>query len=200
MFGVRKASSPAPTVIGKGTLIEGTVRVAGPVQVDGVIEGALIAEGHVSIGPTGAVLGELVAAELDLGGRAEGHVQVRDHLRVAPGAVARGHVRYGTLEVVRGGIIDGSALQTEAHASESDPALPAAVGSAPTPAVAIAFAETTREPAAHQPSTHERAADDPAAFDPDALPAPSVRPVSGTAAPTRRSQRTLIGTVAGDRR
>lgn len=120
MFGskskARSSSSSEPTVIGKGTVIQGTVRVCGRVQVDGSIDGTLIAEGHVSVGPTGVVLGELVAAELAVGGRVEGKVNVRDHLHVAPGGTARGEVRYGSLQVDRGGVIDGST----AHGDEGD--------------------------------------------------------------------------------
>ena len=114
MFG-SKATKKAtePTVIGQGTVIEGTIRVSGRVQVDGQIDGSLIAEGHVSVGPTGTILGEVVAAELAVGGRVEGKVNVRDNLHIAPGGITRGEVRYGSLQVDRGGVIDGSTLQGE---------------------------------------------------------------------------------------
>jgi cytoskeletal protein CcmA (bactofilin family) len=109
------ANSSEPTVIGKGTVIEGTVRVKGRVQLDGQIEGSLIAEGHVSVGPTGSVMGEVIATELAVGGRVEGKVNVRDHLHIAPGGLARGEVRYGSLQVDRGGLIDGSTLHGEVN-------------------------------------------------------------------------------------
>jgi cytoskeletal protein CcmA (bactofilin family) len=124
MFGSKRANPPEPTVIGKGCVIEGTIRVYGPVQIDGQIDGALIAEGHVSIGPTGSVVGELIADELALGGRVEGRVQVRDHLHIAPGASAHGEVRYGSLQVDRGGVIDGSTL---IQGESSDPSGPVVV-------------------------------------------------------------------------
>jgi cytoskeletal protein CcmA (bactofilin family) len=119
MFGSKsktRSSSSEPTVIGKGTVIQGTIRVCGRVQVDGSIDGTLIAEGHVSVGPTGVVLGELVAEELAIGGRVEGKINVRDHLHIAPGGTARGEMRYGSLQVDRGGVIDGST----AHGEEND--------------------------------------------------------------------------------
>jgi cytoskeletal protein CcmA (bactofilin family) len=109
-----KGGTPETTVVGKNTMIEGTIRVCGPVQVDGHIDGALVAEGHVSIGPTGTIVGELVADELVLRGRIDGKISVRDHLHVAPGATARGELRYGSLQVDRGGVIDGSTLQSDA--------------------------------------------------------------------------------------
>lgn len=106
-------SATEPTVIGKGTVIEGTVRVSGRVQVDGQIDGSLIAEGPVAVGPSGSIVGEVVADELTVGGRVEGRVNVREHLHIAPQGIARGEVRYGSLQVDRGGVLDGSTLRGE---------------------------------------------------------------------------------------
>lgn len=115
MFGNKSKTnaSTEPTVIGRGTLIEGTVRVSGRVQVDGSIDGTLIAEGPVSVGPSGAINGEVVAHELAVGGRVEGKVSVREHLHVAPNGICRGEVRYGSLQVDRGGVLDGSTAHGE---------------------------------------------------------------------------------------
>lgn len=139
MFGSKAKTSVStePTVIGRGTVIEGVVRVAGRVQIDGAIDGSLLADGHVSVGPNGSILGEVVAHELAVGGRVEGKVSVREHLHIAPQGVCRGEVRYGSLQVDRGGVLDGSTahgdgestLQTSdgaegATAESTPPALP----------------------------------------------------------------------------
>ena len=110
MFGNKSKgnASTEPTVIGRGTLIEGTIRVSGRVQVDGQIDGTLLAEGPVSVGPSGSIVGEVSAHELAVGGRVEGKVNVREHLHVAPNGICRGEVRYGSLQVDRGGVLDGS--------------------------------------------------------------------------------------------
>jgi cytoskeletal protein CcmA (bactofilin family) len=121
MFGGKAKTPPEPTVIGRGTIVEGTVRACGAVQVDGQIEGALIAEGQVSVGPTGSVLGDVVAYQLDVGGLVDGRINIRDHLHVAPGGTARGEVRYGSLQVDRGGVLTGSALHGDPE-GVSDPA------------------------------------------------------------------------------
>jgi cytoskeletal protein CcmA (bactofilin family) len=114
------ASSAEPTVIGKGTVIEGTVRITGRVQIDGKIDGTLIAEGHVSVGPQGSVLGELTAGELAVGGNVEGRVNVRGHMHIAPGGKARGEMRYGSLQVDRGGVIDGSTAHGDERGTDDD--------------------------------------------------------------------------------
>ena len=136
MFGNKsKASmSTEPTLIGRGTLIEGTVRVTGRVQVDGQIDGTLLADGPVSVGPSGSIVGEVSAHELVVGGRVEGKVNVREHLHVAPNGVCRGEVRYGSLQVDRGGVLDGSTAHGEGASSDGEsavsnrPALPATAG------------------------------------------------------------------------
>lgn len=107
------SSTTEPTVIGRGTVIEGTLRVSGRVQVDGQIDGTLLADGHVSVGPNGSILGEVVADDLAVGGRVEGKVTVKNHLHVASQGVTRGEVRYGSLQVERGGVLDGSTAHGE---------------------------------------------------------------------------------------
>jgi cytoskeletal protein CcmA (bactofilin family) len=113
------ASSSEPTVIGKGTMIQGTVKVSGRVQIDGHIDGTLIADGHVSVGPNGMILGEVYAEELAVGGKVEGKVSVKNHLHIAPGGTARGEMRYGSLQVDRGGVIDGSTAHGEDKAGSA---------------------------------------------------------------------------------
>jgi cytoskeletal protein CcmA (bactofilin family) len=108
MFGRRQASN-AITVIAGGSVVVGTLRVRGMVQVDGTIEGSLLAEGHVSVGPEGRVIGDVVADDLSIGGNVEGSLHARGHLHVLPSGCVRGEVRYTTLEVDRGGVMDGRA-------------------------------------------------------------------------------------------
>jgi cytoskeletal protein CcmA (bactofilin family) len=121
MFGKKTtANSAEPTVIGRGAIIEGTVRASGPIQVDGQIEGTLQVDGQVSVGPHGAITGELIADEIVIGGRAHGKVSARGHLHVAAGGSVRGEVRYGSLQIDRGGVIDGNTGQGE---TEEEPAV-----------------------------------------------------------------------------
>src|SRR5690349_21533232 len=102
-----------PTVIGQGAVIEGNIRISGRVQIDGRIEGCLTVGGLVSVGPTGSISGEVIADELAVGGRVEGKITVHKHLYVAATGAVCGELCYGTLQVERGAIIDGRALQGE---------------------------------------------------------------------------------------
>ena len=66
MFGKRQQAAASITVIAAGSVVEGTLRARGLVQVDGTIDGALIADGHVSVGPEGKILGEVTAEQLSV--------------------------------------------------------------------------------------------------------------------------------------
>ena len=139
MFGSKvKADPPGPTVIGKGCIVEGTVRASGPVQVDGRIDGALFAEGcHVAIGPSGSITGDVMAGDLAIGGRVEGTLSVLGHLHIATGASVHGAVCYGSLEVERGGVLigrvlhDDAEMQIEITAEDPTPATPQLPASEP---------------------------------------------------------------------
>ena len=118
MFGKRQNAN-AITVIAAGSQVVGTLRVKGIVQVDGSIEGTLIAEGHVSVGPEGRILGEVTANELSVGGCIEGTLLAKGHLHVLATGKVQGEARYATLEVDRGGVMDGRASHVEESARKA---------------------------------------------------------------------------------
>ena len=114
MFGKKSPASAEPTVIGRGAVIEGKVRASGPLQIDGQVDGTLQVDGQVSIGPNGSVTGELTADEVVVGGRVEGRLTARALLHVTSGGHVRGEVRYGALQIDRGGVLDGTTVQGHA--------------------------------------------------------------------------------------
>jgi cytoskeletal protein CcmA (bactofilin family) len=124
MFGKKTASPAEPTVIGRGAVIEGNVRTSGPVQIDGHIDGTLEVDGQVSIGPNGVVTGELAADDVVVGGRVEGRLAARTLLHVTDGGRVRGEVRYGALQVDRGGQLDGTTGQAAASETASEAPAP----------------------------------------------------------------------------
>lgn len=107
MFG---SKSEEPTVIGRGAVIEGTVRIRGRVQVDGRVDGVLEVEGTLSVGPEGRIRGEVTAEDIAVGGEIEGKITARKHLHVVRTGKVRGEVRYDTLQIDRGALLDGRTL------------------------------------------------------------------------------------------
>jgi len=140
MFGKKPTNRPEPTVLGRGAVIEGSLRATGPLQVDGQVDGTVQVDGQVSVGPNGVVTGELVADEIVVGGRVEGKVTARAHLHIAPGGSVRGEVRYGSLQVDRGGLLDGTTGQGQGAA---ETAMVAARASKPPPPLGVGPREHT---------------------------------------------------------
>ena len=105
-----KPSAPAGrvTLISAGSELQGDLRVRGALRVEGAVYGNVTTDGHLSLGPEARILGEVRAHSLAVGGRIDGIVRVRDHLKVLRGGVVRGHARYQSLEIERGGVVDGS--------------------------------------------------------------------------------------------
>jgi cytoskeletal protein CcmA (bactofilin family) len=103
MFGSKrsKPADSAITVIAAGSVVEGTLRVRGMVQVDGTIDGHLITDGHVT------------ADQLSVGGKVEGTLNAKGHLHVLASGSVRGNARYASLEIERGGVMDGNASRLE---------------------------------------------------------------------------------------
>jgi cytoskeletal protein CcmA (bactofilin family) len=106
------------TVLSAGCALEGKLIARGPVQLDGAISGGLTAEGAVTVGTGARILGEVRAGALTVRGKVHGMVFVRSHLQVLASGAVRGYARYATLEVERGGVVDGhTTLQSEISAT-----------------------------------------------------------------------------------
>jgi cytoskeletal protein CcmA (bactofilin family) len=112
-----KPERPGHTVIGAGTVFEGTLRVAGTIQVDGTVRGDLLADGHVDVGPKGIVEGQVSGDSVAIGGRVEGRVTARTVLHMVKTGLVKGDVHYGSLQVDRGANIEGT-LQGQARTAE----------------------------------------------------------------------------------
>ena len=117
MFGKKRGGGP--TVIGQGAVFEGTLRVSNGLQVDGAVHGDVEVEGGLTIGPEGALVGEVRADTAVVAGRVEGAMVTEGLLQVRASGRVEGQVSYGSLEVERGAELIG---QT-AHLSDGfDPA------------------------------------------------------------------------------
>ena len=112
MFRRRKESAARVTVLGEGSALEGKITVRGALELHGALVGQLSCDGHVAVGSQGRVLGQVCATQLTVGGNVDGIVYTRDHLCVLSTGRIRGHARYASLEVARGGIVHASTSLT----------------------------------------------------------------------------------------
>lgn len=118
MFGKKTAGSQGgATVIGRGDRFEGTLRVSGMLHVDGEIVGSIVVNGLVSIGPAGLVQGEIEADKISVAGKIEGRTYARGHLHMLATGIVRGEVCFASLQVDRGGLLDGHTSVVELDSS-----------------------------------------------------------------------------------
>lgn len=110
----RKKSGPKTTIdslIGATTRMEGNVVFQGGLRIDGHVRGDVIAgegsAGLLVIGENGRVDGNIVAAHLIVNGTVQGSVTVSNLVELQPKAKLSGELRYRSVEIHRGAMVEG---------------------------------------------------------------------------------------------
>lgn len=118
------------TLIGTGTVIEGSVTYSGGLRIDGTVKGDLrCATGEacmVVISEHGHVEGEVHAAHLVVSGRVTGPLHVTELLELQPKARIMGDVHYKAIEIHHGAVVEGRLIHQ--GAADARPALKLATG------------------------------------------------------------------------
>lgn len=104
MLGNKKSTvtvSGKTTLISRDTVVLGDLRFSGTVDVEGLVQGNLIAEAGkdalVRIVEKGRVEGEIRSPSVIVNGEVEGNVYASKHLELAPKARVKGNVFYALM-------------------------------------------------------------------------------------------------------
>ena len=119
----RKKQPPIRTLIGEGAVVEGELRFADGLRIDGQVQGDVIATGERSllvISQCARITGKVKASHVILCGAVHGPIVCDDLLEVQPGARIVGDVRYHLLELHPGASVEGELRPLKA---EEKPAL-----------------------------------------------------------------------------
>jgi cytoskeletal protein CcmA (bactofilin family) len=111
-----KKSMVVETLIGEQTEIQGDLRFAGGLHLDGCVKGRVISTDKgatLSIGATGLVEGDVHAPRLVLHGRVNGHVYAEEHVSLGAKARVVGNLYYRTLEMAAGAKVMGQLVLQE---------------------------------------------------------------------------------------
>ncbi|MDX1420307.1 MAG: polymer-forming cytoskeletal protein [Rubricoccaceae bacterium] len=105
----RGSANPAEqhNIIGKDTVIEGTIRSSGNVHISGTVNGNVEVQGRTVVMPDGRVEGELQSTTAEIGGRVHGEVAVNERLVLKATAVIEGDIRTGKLVIEDGATFTG---------------------------------------------------------------------------------------------
>ena len=114
-----KPQNRIDSLIGAGTRVTGDIHFTGGLRVDGEILGSVIAEpGKAStlvLSEQSRVNGEIRVTHLVLNGTVAGPIEASEYLELQSKAKVTGDVKYKTLEIQLGAIVEGKL----AHISEA---------------------------------------------------------------------------------
>jgi cytoskeletal protein CcmA (bactofilin family) len=95
------------TIIGKGSAMEGTLKVENSVRVDGRIKGHVTTTDSLVIGKEGEIEGEIIAKNAIIGGRVRGKISATGKIVLEAKAVFQGEMKTARLVIDDGAVFDG---------------------------------------------------------------------------------------------
>lgn len=110
MWFARRKAPPIRSLVGEGAVLHGDYSFADGLRVDGEVHGNVVATTAASlvvISENARVFGEVKAAHVIINGEVKGPVHSTELLELQPKARIVGDVRYETLEMHQGALIDG---------------------------------------------------------------------------------------------
>ena len=102
--------------ISAGTVIKGEIVSPNDIRIDGLFEGKVISKSRVVIGECANVKGDIICENVDLWGKVEGNLYVKDTLSLMEGCSMEGNLHVKRLSVELGSIFNGNCrMITEAE-------------------------------------------------------------------------------------
>ena len=94
--------------ISAGTIIKGEIVSPCDIRIDGTFEGKIQSKGRVVIGETAVIKGDIVCVNIDLWGKVDGNIYVKDTLALKEGCVINGNLHVRKLAVELGSTFNGN--------------------------------------------------------------------------------------------
>ena len=102
--------------ISAGTIIKGEITSPYDIRIDGTFEGKVQTKGRVGVGEKANVQGDIICGNIDLWGKVDGNVFVKDTLALKEGCVVNGNLHVKSLSVELGSTFNGNCrMITEAE-------------------------------------------------------------------------------------
>ena len=127
------SSEKFDTLIGRTTVIQGTLILVDSVRIDGKVLGNIeTSPGSkitVAIGPTGEIKGDITAHRIMVAGKVAGHIFAAERVEFQKDSVVNGDVSYGSISIEHGAKLSGLVIQNQT-AEESASGAQAAIQNA----------------------------------------------------------------------
>lgn len=95
------------TIVGKGSSLEGTLKVENSIRVDGRIKGHVTTTESLVIGKEGDIEGEIIAKNAIIGGRVRGKISATGKVVLEAKAMFQGEMKTARLVIDDGAVFDG---------------------------------------------------------------------------------------------
>ena len=109
------SSEKFDTLIGRTTVIQGTMVLVDSIRIDGKVLGNIeTSPGSkitVAIGPTGEIKGDITAHRVMVAGSVSGHINAAERVEFQKDSVVQGDVTYGSISVEHGAKLSGLIIQ-----------------------------------------------------------------------------------------
>lgn len=106
-----KPQNRIDSLIGVGTRVNGDIHFSGGLRIDGEVSGSVIADpakaSTLVLSEQAQVHGEISVTHLVVNGMVTGPIQASEYLELQSKAKVTGDVRYKTLEIQLGAIVEG---------------------------------------------------------------------------------------------
>ena len=107
------------TIIGKDSMVEGTIKVQGGVRIDGAVRGRISASESLAVGDSGMVEAELAVKTAVIGGKVFGNIFAQDKIELQSKAVVEGDVTTKNLVVEEGAVFHGRCNMKETPSGDA---------------------------------------------------------------------------------
>jgi len=101
------------TIIGKDTVLNGTLDVKGALRVDGTVKGKVICTDTVTVGASGLVEADVEAQSVVVAGKVVGNLNATDKIELQAKADIEGDIKTRSMVVEQGAIFCGSCKMKE---------------------------------------------------------------------------------------
>jgi cytoskeletal protein CcmA (bactofilin family) len=95
------------TILGKGSSLEGTLKVENSIRVDGRIKGHVTTTESLVIGKEGEIEGEIIVKNAIIGGRVRGKISAVGKVVLETQALFQGEMKTSRLVIDDGAVFDG---------------------------------------------------------------------------------------------
>jgi cytoskeletal protein CcmA (bactofilin family) len=114
----KELPSTMDSILGSGSLCNGTIRVDGGLRIDGTVDGEVVVSGTLTIGREGVIIGNVTVNQAVVGGKIKGTVRAEEQLELQSGSRIEGDIFTSSLIIEDGVYFEGSCKMSQGNNSE----------------------------------------------------------------------------------